>query len=690
MLERLQHSRRKYTQIDKLATGLRVSTEALDAAIDILVTEGDVVRNRKDRVALASRLGLITGRLQVSRRGRAVVLPDLREAPIAVSSARVRPAMHGDRVLVDVSLDRRGSRGLRSGTIVRVLERAMDTLVGTFAKQGGPHLVPDDPRIGYAVEVRDADPSLRVGEKVVGHILRYPDRKRGIEVAIAETLGREGLFATEIRAVCASMGIPDSFSPEVEEQARAFAEPGPRELRGRRDLRSELTFTIDGADARDFDDAVSIRERGSQGWTLTVSIADVAHYVEPGTELDVAAYERATSVYFPGRAVPMLPEALSNGLASLKPDVDRLAVSVALDIDRRGRVRGCDFARSVIRSDARLTYEQVESILEGRGRRDTRAPLTAALESMAACTRALANRRSQRGALDLDVDESEVLIADDGRPADIRRRERLFAHRLIEEFMIAANEAVARRLEKANVGFLYRIHQRPDEEALDRLVPRLRALGVALERDGHELEPSGLQRVLSSPAAARSLRQVNLLVLRSLMQARYSPYKEIHFGLASQAYCHFTSPIRRYPDLVVHRALTNVVDGHDRALPNAGALEPVAEHCSRMERRAVDAERDIVRLAAVLYMQDHIGSSFSGAISSVERFGYFVQLDEPFVEGFVPLARLDEYYDYVAERMTLESRTSGHTIAIGNRVKVRVQAAELPGRKIDFIPLEYV
>ncbi len=687
ILDHLSKSKRNYTQTSKLADSLNTEEKKLANALDALEREGEVIRASKDRIALASRLGLITGRVNVGRGGRVVVIPDIADAPIAISAARVRPAMHRDRVLVEVEPFRRGARGLRPGRIKSVLERGSKTIVGVYGKTGGPHLVPVDDRTGYVIVVHDPPASARVGETVSARILEYPSNRGDLVVAIEESLGRAGLLVTEIRAVCASLGIPETFPSEAEQEAAAFEEPGDRLTEGRRDLRDELTFTIDGSDAKDFDDAVSIATRAGGGWRLTISIADVSHYVQQGGPLDDAAFERATSTYFPGRAVPMLPEVLSNGLASLRPGVNRLAVSAILDVDKKGNVIATAFTHSLIRSNARLTYEQVESALGGNSVPGVTPEILTALQEMNVCAGHIGERRHARGSLDLDVGEAQVVLDNEGQPERILRRTRLASHRLIEEFMVAANEAVARHLEHENVAFLYRIHERPDEEALDALVPRLRALGIRLDREGESLEPRGIQALLEDPATEKAPQQVNILILRSLARARYSPYKEIHFGLASAAYCHFTSPIRRYPDLVVHRALTAALAGEKAALPPAGRLETVAEHCSSMERRSTEAERDIDRAAAIIYMQDKIGDVYDGTVSGAERFGYFVQLDDPYVEGMVPLARLTGYYEYDQDQMKLEDRTTGEIIKIGDKVRVRVAAAELSARMLDFLPV---
>ncbi|MEE8311656.1 MAG: ribonuclease R [Candidatus Binatia bacterium] len=687
VLRSLSRAKRKHFEIEKLAVKAPGTRDDIEDVIDHLVRDGRVVRTKKGRVALAERLGIVTGTVRIGRGGRAVVIPDEPDAPISLGHA-VRPAMNGDRVLVDVDPYRR--RGLYSGRIREVLERRAEVLVGTVTARGdsAPVLVPTDARSGYIATLTEDSPVSAPGRVVSARIIEYPTSYRDPIVRIEEDLGAAGTLPAEIETVCRTQGIDTEFPADVEIECSRLREPDAADFEGRADLRESLTFTIDPQDARDHDDAVSI-ETTAGGWRLTVSIADVSHYVPPGSAADAEAYERGNSVYFPGRCVPMLPERVSSDLASLVPDTDRLAVSVVLDVRRDGIIEGAAFDRSVIRSDHRLTYEQAQALLEGEAA-GPGAEVAAALAAMADCAAAVGRARLARGAIDLDIPEPRVEVDEDGLPLRIVRRPRLTTHRIIEEFMIATNEAVARFLESKGAAFLYRIHERPDEESVMSLVARLSRLGLRLSRDGADLAPSALAALIEHGREMPIARLVNLMVLRSMKQARYSATRDIHFGLASTAYAHFTSPIRRYPDLVVHRALcaaAGAAAAHAATLPGAAALEPVAAHCSRRERRAMDAERDIDRAAAILLMEKHVGDAFAGEVTGVERYGFFVELTDIFVEGFVPVAKLDEYYDYVAERMELQSRTSHTTVRIGDRLRVRVEAAELAERRLEFAPI---
>ncbi len=689
ILNLLRAGRRGNATLEQLRRATGASNRDLERAVAALEESGEVVRMPRKRLALAERSGLRTGTVKIDRSGRALVILDVAAAPLVLERSALRPAMDRDRVLVEETPYSRG--GLHHAKIHRVLERGRSLLIGVAAPKAPRRILPLDERVGpYLVLLApDSDPAP-LGQAVATRIVEYPSGHRDILVRVEEVLGEIGLLGTEIRTACASLGIEDEFPPEVLAEAEAFGEPSAADIEGRVDLRQTLTVTVDPADAKDHDDAVSIDrssdERG--GYRLIVSIADVSHYVRPGSRLDDEAYERATSVYFPGTSIPMLPERLSGDLASLHPGVDRLAVSAFIDIDERGRVRATSFARTVIHSVASLTYEQVQGVLDGGEDTGISAPVRQALGEMGKLAGLLGQRRMQRGAVDMDLPESVIELDQCGEVATIRKRPRLLAHRLIEEFMLAANEAVAERIDRADRAFLYRIHERPDEDAISQLAVRVKALGLRLEREGAVVEPAMFQHLLAAAAVSPFARQINVMVLRTMTQARYSAEKEIHFGLASRCYTHFTSPIRRYPDIVAHRALLAVEDGPaaSASLPSREALRPVAEHTSKRERRAMEAERDVAKGAAVLYMQRWLGKKLEGTVSAVDRYGFNVELDVAFVEGFVHVGRLREYFDFVTERMELQSRVSSACIRIGDRVKVRVAALDLSSRRIDLEP----
>jgi ribonuclease R len=738
----LAAAKRAASTEEQLVRAIGADHHEVAAALDELEQAGAVVRMPRHRWVLAERSGMLTGRVKVERSGRALVILDVPDAPLVVERNSLRPAMDGDRVLVEQQRFARG--GLHHARIHRVLERARKTIVGVASPIAKGRLLPTDERIGpYIVVLSDDSDPAPPGMVVAATIVEYPTAHRDLVVRVERVLGAMGKLETEIASACVLRGIEETFPQEVEDEAARYAEPGERDIEGREDLRGALTVTVDPVDAKDHDDAVSIEET-ERGWRLSVSIADVSWYVRPGTALDNEAYERATSVYFPGRSIPMLPEKLSGDLASLHPGVDRLAVSAFLEIDRKGNVRETSFARSVIHSFASLTYEQVQAVLDDEGfvpasthdeepdegtpdaqafardgegdvhappeddraasalleaaspahekhaddPRRIGAPVREALVQMARCADALHRRRMQRGAIDMDLPEASIELDEAGEVKTIRRRPRRFAHRLVEEFMLAANEAVAEHIDAADGAFLFRIHERPDDDALTQLATRVRALGLRLQREGGQVVPMMFQKLLGDAVGKPEARQVNNMVLRTMTRARYSADKEIHFGLASRCYTHFTSPIRRYPDIIAHRALLNLIGatGPREAVPTKEALRPAATHTSDRERRAMDAERDVAQAAGVLYMARHVGRRLEGTVSGVDRWGYWVELDVAFVEGFVHVGKLREYFDYVVERMELQSRVSSAVIHIGQRVRVRVASVDLAARRIELEP----
>jgi ribonuclease R len=485
-------------------------------------------------------------------------------------------------------------------------------------------------------------------------------------------------------------GFKENFDPAALEEAAALR-PEPSEedkcADGREDLRRLILFTIDGADAKDFDDAVSL-EREGRGWRLGVHIADVSHYVRPGSALDKEAYERATSVYLPDRVLPMLPEALSNGLCSLNPDVDRLAMSAFIQLDEEGHIVGARFCNSVIRSRRRFTYEELEAWFNGEGdlrpgEAETLGPM---LRDMRLLTRLRRKVREARGALDFDFPETKVRLDEEGRPLALERRPRLFTHQLVEEFMLAANEVVARELREAGFPMLYRIHEEPDPDKLDETLAFLSTLKLGAPTRGRAT-PKDLQKLMARVAGRQEQRLVHTLLLRSLRLARYSPLHTIHYGLALEDYCHFTSPIRRYPDLFVHRMLKLRLAGATpgEAKLRAGELGALGEHCSTMERKAEACERDCIKAKQVRYLEARLGQVFEAVVTSVTRFGFFCEIVPFPAEGLVPLGSLaDDYYDFDAAKHCLVGVRHKRRITIGDRLWVRVKRTDWEALQVDF------
>ncbi len=654
------------------------------AVLDVLEAAGRLVRTKGGRLALPEALDLVAGRLEVKPSGFAFCVPDEPQAEdVYVPASRVRPGLHGDRVLVQVE---RGRRGRTEGRVARVLSRATKRVVGAL-RQGrtAAVLVPQDPRLTVRIVVpRGAEGGARDGDMVVAELVRYPGTESEAEAAVTTVLGPAADPRVETEAVIHAHGLPLEFPDDVRVAARRVpAGVPPEALAGRLDLRDQPIVTIDGENARDFDDAVLV-ERDGRGWRLTVAVADVAHYVPAGGPIDLEARARGTSVYFPDRVIPMLPEELSNGICSLVPGEDRLAKVVRLALDARGRVTGARFDDGVIRSSARLTYTEVRQALVDRDP-EVRARLGALLrplELAGELAPLLTAIRRARGALDFDLPEAEVVLDLRGRPENIVRAERSLAHRMIEEFMLAANEAVARELARRRIDAIHRVHAPPGRERTAELARFLEGFGLRLKTDPERPTPAAFQAVLEKVAGRPEERLVNTVILRSLTQAAYSTEGSGHFGLATEWYTHFTSPIRRYPDLTVHRLLDVAFRGHGRVPRD---LPAIAEESSRRERIAMDAEREIVQLKKVQLMQDKIGESFDGWVSGVAPFGAFGELPDGFVVGRVHVSALgDDFYELVEAQHLLRGRRTRRTFRVGDPVRVVVTGVSIERRQVEF------
>ncbi|TMB42260.1 MAG: ribonuclease R [Deltaproteobacteria bacterium] len=667
----------------RIERGLRAeATERLSA----LEATGRLVRTKGDRYTLPARLDLVAGRLAVHRDGFAFCVPDEQEeADVYVPAGGVRPAMHGDRVLVRIEPFQR--RGRLEGRVVKVLERGTHRIVGVL-RQGrtAAVLVPQEQRLTLPILVpRGAEGGARDGDMVVAELVRYPGLASEAEARVALVLGPADDPRVETEAVIHAHGLPLEFPPEVAAAARRMpAGPSAEQVARRLDLRALPIVTIDGENARDFDDAVLVEPLG-RGFRLTVAVADVAHYVPAGSPLDLEARARGTSVYFPDRVVPMLPEELSNGICSLKPAEDRLVKAVRLELDARGRLVAASFGDAVIRSAARLTYTQVRQALVD-GDPSVRAALGGLLEPLEraeALARLLIARRRARGSIDFDLPEAEVVLDLRGRPADIVRAERSIAHQMIEEFMLAANEAVARELARRGLPFPHRVHEPPAADSVAALARFLEGFGLRLRLEEGRPTPAAFQAVLEQVQGRPEERLVNTVLLRSMQQARYAAEPFGHFGLATDCYTHFTSPIRRYPDLVVHRLLDVALGGSGRVPPD---LVAIAEESSRRERVAMEAEREIVQLKKIQFMQDKVGQVYEGFVSGVAPFGFFVELRDVFVEGLVHVTALGgDFYEHVEGQHLLRGRRTRRTYRVGDPVTVRVAGVSVERRTIDFV-----
>ncbi|GAB4193587.1 MAG: ribonuclease R [Wenzhouxiangellaceae bacterium] len=661
--------------------------QGLNRTLSQLAASGHLVRNRKGVWGLSDRMDLMMARVHAHPDGHGHAVPEANSDWLYLPPREMRQVMHGDRVMCCIaSVDRRGRP---SGQIVEVLERAVDFVVGRYLEQRGMGLViPDDPRLHHDVRVKPlTGVEPEPGQVVVARIIEQPGAKTPPVGEISEILGNAGApgMATEI--AIRSYGLPYEWPEEVERAAAALPKSVPQAaVEGRKDYRDLPLVTIDGADARDFDDAVYCVRRG-KGWRLLVAIADVSAYVHKDDVLDRAARQRGTSTYFPNKVVPMLPEALSNELCSLKPNVDRLAMVCDLSIDGNGRVTRARFAEAVIRSHARLTYQQVQEYLDtgegnvpGYGRMVCRS-----LDDFHALWQALDDRRRGRGAVDFDSQEVKILFDNRGEVGDIITSQRLTSHRMIEEAMITANVAAASYLERRRIPCLYRVHHPPPLEKLEDLMLFLRAQGLRIGWHGQP-DPEDFAAIMEQVADRPSKQLVQTMLLRSQSLATYRPKNEGHFGLALEAYCHFTSPIRRYPDLLVHRALKHALRGGKTVgYPySREVMEDLAEHCSFTERRAEEASRDVIQRLQCVYLQAHIGEVFTGIIGGVTGFGMFVELDRVHISGLVHISALPgDYYhfDPVHQRLTGERR--GRSFSLAQKVRVKVMAVRVDERKID-------
>ena len=663
--------------------------KAVGKILKSMVKDGILVQLKGGRFALPGKVNLIVGTLSVHRDGYGFVTPvDDKAQDVFVPARHVRPAMHGDMVVV------RRERSLRSGRpegrVIRVEKRACRALVGRYQTDHGVGFVsPADPHLQDDLLIPAGSAGdARPGQMVLVEIESYPGRSHGAVGRITEVLGDAADPEVEIRIAAIQFNLPYEFTAEALAEAdKVPAMVGSHELAGREDMRHLNFVTIDGETAKDFDDAVAIA-RLDKGYRLWVAIADVAHYVAAGSIIDKEALERGTSVYFPGTCLPMLPEALSNGICSLKPQLDRLVMAAELDFDAAGHRIGLRFCQAVMHSRARLTYTEVAAVLveNDPGVRSKREHLVADLEVMRELAELRIERRRQRGSLDFDLPEAQIDLDLQGRPEDIVRTERNLAHRLIEEFMLAANEAVAAWLVQQREPMIFRVHEAPSEGKMAAFQEFIAFFnhGISLPVEG--VKPKLLQELLDRVEGRPEEYVINHVLLRSLPQAYYSVNNLGHFGLAADNYCHFTSPIRRYPDLAVHRILKKQLSGRRQAgQGNEVALEEIARRSSVAERRAMEAERDIVKLKKCQFVADKVGEKYHGMVTSVHAFGFFVELQEIFVEGMVHVSTLaDDFYQFEEERHRLIGMNRRREFSIGTPVEVSVHKVDLDRREIDF------
>ena len=692
LLTHLRDSARGPVSFDILVSELELDEEnrsQLQNLLDELAASGAIVETR-GRYGAPERMNLVVGRLSAHPDGFAFVVPpaDSGQPDLFIPGHQLRGALHGDRVVARFEHRRRS--GKREGQVIRVLERGRSKIVAKLERIGGlAYARPLDRRLGNEIVVPPEDLADAVDGQIVNiEISEYPRKGRSAVGKVVEVLGDPGDAKVDVEIVIREYDLRYEFPAEVLQEATEIATLVTEdEIERRKDFRTVPIVTIDGENAQDFDDAVYVEDQPDGTYRLHIHIADVAHYVARGSLIDAEARQRATSVYFPDRVLPMLPESLSNEICSLKPGVDRLVQSVILDIDRRGRTMNYEFHDGVIHSAARLTYRQVAAVLDGdESSRKEHATHVEGLERMRDLAKILMDTRRQRGSIDFDLPEPELIINLRGETEDIVRAERNTAHRIIEEFMIRANEVVASHMTWEGVDGLYRVHEGPDETRVEALREFLTGLGYSFG-GGPSPSPRHFSKLLERLEGRPEERVVSMLVLRTMKRAQYRVENEGHFGLASERYAHFTSPIRRYPDLVVHRALKAERSAEEPGDVSAAPtdLESIASDCSGQERRAEEAEREYCGWKKVQFMSDKLGEVYEGHIVGVRAFGFFVELDDLLVEGMVPVSTLsDDYYRFDEAKHSLRAEHGSRVLALGDQVKVRVAKVDVERRRLDF------
>ncbi|POB05051.1 ribonuclease R [Halopseudomonas oceani] len=692
------------------------SVEALRRRLRAMERDGQVIYTRRGAYAPVDKLDLIPGRIQGHRDGFGFLIPDDNSGDIFLGPSQMRLVFDGDRALARITgVDRRGRN---EGAVVEVISRAHDILVGRYYEENGiGYVVADNARINQDVLIApSAKGGVKHGQYAEVRITQWPTMSRQAQGEVIEVVGDYMAPGMEIEVALRSYDIPSEWPEAVlKEAAKLKDHVVEKDKQKRVDLRHLPLVTIDGEDARDFDDAIYCEPHKasgwrlfSGGWKLYVAIADVSHYVPLGSALDEEAELRGTSVYFPSQVIPMLPEELSNGLCSLNPHVDRLAMVCEMTVSKSGELTDFEFYEAVIHSHARLTYNKVSSMLEhprsreGKALRDEYSEVVAHLENLYELYKALAKARQGRGAIDFETTETRMVFGDDRKIVEIKPTTRNDAHKIVEECMLCANVATARFLQELELPGLYRVHDSPQAEKIERLREFLNSLGLSLTRKKGDPTPEDYAAVLARVQGRPDAQLIQTVMLRSLSQAVYSPDNAGHFGLNYEAYTHFTSPIRRYPDLLVHRAIRSVIRSRrntDR-VRRAGAgvipkakiypydhqrLTELGEQCSQNERRADEATRDVVSWLKCEFMQDRVGESFDGLVTAVTGFGLFIELTDIYVEGLLHITALPaDYYEFDAVHHSLIGERSGRRFRLGDSVRVQVARVDLDDRKIDF------
>lgn len=667
--------------------------EKFESLINELIAEGRVFETKKGKLASPKDLQMATGTFIGHARGFGFVTPDAGGEDIFIPASETMGAMQKDRVLYKVL--HKAEKGKKAdGVIVRILERGQQRIVGTFeaGSKGYGFVVADDKKIAKDIFIsRENTKGAVTGHKVVVEITDYGEDRRNPEGKVIEILGHINDPGVDILSVIRryelAVEFPEEVYAEIEHLGTEVAEA---DKKGREDLRDLLTITIDGADAKDLDDAVSLKRLGNGNFELGVHIADVSHYVRENTALDKEAYARGTSVYLVDRVIPMLPHKLSNGICSLNPHVDRLALSCLMEVNGRGEVVSHRILESVINSDYRMTYTAVREILEDGtpALLEQYAEILPMLEDMEELRQILGEKRRKRGSVNFDLPESKIILDENGKPIDIKPYEKSIATNMIEEFMLVCNETIAENSFWQEMPFMYRSHQEPDEDKLEKMEQFLRGFGYYLRKKDGEIHPRELQKVLQKAEETDEERIITRMVLRSMMQARYTAENGGHFGLAAKYYCHFTSPIRRYPDLEIHRMIKKMLHGELDEKASAyyrRKMPDWAKHCSKQECVAEDAERDTDALKKVEFMEDKVGQIYEGIISGVTNWGIYVELPNT-IEGMVALSQMDDdYYEFDEKKMLVFGKRTKKSYRLGDKVVVSVAKVDRMMGTIDFV-----
>lgn len=666
--------------------------EKFENLINELIAEGRVFETKKGKLASPKDLQMATGTFIGHARGFGFVTPDAGGEDIFIPASETMGAMQKDRVLYKML--HKAEKGKKAdGVIVRILERGQQRIVGTFeaGSKGYGFVVADDKKIAKDIFIsRENTKGAVTGHKVVVEITDYGEDRRNPEGKVIEILGHINDPGVDILSVIRryelAVEFPEEVYAEIEHLGTEVAEA---DKKGREDLRDLLTITIDGADAKDLDDAVSLKRLGNGNFELGVHIADVSHYVRENTALDKEAYARGTSVYLVDRVIPMLPHKLSNGICSLNPHVDRLALSCLMEVNGRGEVVSHRILESVINSDYRMTYTAVREILEDGtpALLEQYAEILPMLEDMEELRQILGEKRRKRGSVNFDLPESKIILDENGKPIDIKPYEKSIATNMIEEFMLVCNETIAENSFWQEMPFMYRSHQEPDEDKLEKMEQFLRGFGYYLRKKDGEIHPRELQKVLQKAEETDEERIITRMVLRSMMQARYTAENGGHFGLAAKYYCHFTSPIRRYPDLEIHRMIKKMLHGEldeKASVYYRRKMPDWAKHCSKQERVAEDAERDTDALKKVEFMEDKVGQIYEGIISGVTNWGIYVELPNT-IEGMVALSQMDDdYYEFDEKKMLVFGKRTKKSYRLGDKVVVSVAKVDRMMGTIDF------